>query len=251
MPLGCLVDKDGKPIKVHTLTSIADNLDGQLALATASAMFGRVDGSNVWAMSFKRTRDAPLTDNIYLQPVIAQLQAQNSSDTWSNLKIDTLTNSLVGIDYAHHEIHQGNHYTVRRFVSLTGSGGATPQDDTFVIVGANKTLHIIIDVSCETEMRFNLYEATTVSGNGTNQTAYDNNRVTANTTDAAWYRNPTVSTDGTLLDTIYVGAGKNTGAQVSTRLEWILKKSTNYMFRVINLSATGGDFSMRLMYYEE
>ena len=250
MPLGCLVDKDGNIIDVETLTSgSTQNLKDKKGLVVNAYLYGRVDSSNIWPLTCTALLDN-ISNSLYPLRTASHLLGFNGT-TWGRLILDPLTNSLATIDYAHHEIHQGAHFTIRRFVSLTGSGGATPQDDTYVIVGANKTLHMIVDASCETEMRFNLYEATTVSANGTNQTAYDNNRVTANTTDAVWYRNPTVTTVGTLLDTIYVGAGKNTGAQVSTRNEWILKKSTNYMFRVINLSATGGDFSIRLMYYEE
>ena len=169
----------------------------------------------------------------------------------SNVTIDN--DEVVTIDYAHEKIHDGEHFVVRRTNAAVVSGA---HEDIRIVVGATRELHAIFTVETELVSVVKLYESPTVSV-GTAITPYDLNRTTSNSvTDATFYHSPTVTAVGTTdLDFIYMPAGNtartSSGASVSTRMEWILKKSTTYLFRVKNNHGSNNSYTnMRIHFYE-
>jgi hypothetical protein len=85
----------------------------------------------------------------------------------------------------------------------------------------------------------NLYEGTVVSNNGTTLAARNHNRQSAATMSAALYASPTITSNGTKLETRYYGAGTGfSSAQLETDLSnrWVLKQNTNYLVKITNNS---------------
>ena len=88
-------------------------------------------------------------------------------------------------------------------------------------------------------------------------TAYDTNRVSANTSQATFTHTPTTTGDGTLLRHVLMpggGAilppGGSDGSPVRGGTEWILAPSTVYLLRATNTSGGAIDIGLEVGYYE-
>lgn len=89
-------------------------------------------------------------------------------------------------------------------------------------------------------VRMRVYEGTTTSDDGTVLPTFNMNRNSTNTPGTVLTHTPTITDDGTLIETLLhpvptsIGAnvGGVTGADVGE--EWIAKPSTKYLYRVTN-----------------
>lgn len=158
----------------------------------------------------------------------------------------------VFIDEEHHEIHCGDSYSVSRSVDL--ANGAS--DDILVIVpneqgtGQNQKLyHLLISYLTELETHYYLYEGPTVTGNGTQLTAYNRNRNSLNTTGLTFYFGPTVTGTGTLIKERHHGSGRSSGSDTRDAGEWVLKNNTSYLIRLTNATANNNYISWDIQHY--
>lgn len=178
------------------------------------------------------------------------------SDGTTTATIDADTSSIKTIDISHHEVHEGDFFHLDH---LFGAVADAATADVYMRVGATKNLHVTFRVAAAGLCNVYLYEATTVTANGTPNygtgiTPVDKNRQTANTATGNYYHTPTVDAVGTVLDQdVIFGSTRPQsiiGGEVRTGSEWILKKGVHYMLRVTNGSGGALDILSVIEFYE-
>jgi len=174
-------------------------------------------------------------------------------DGGNSISIDDGGNELLTIDYAHKEIHEGNHYSACYiFAGVANNASA----ELRILNGSTKYLHLLVYVNCELKTYSYIYEATTYSGNGTSLSIYNNNRSSAKVSTATVYHTPTVNVLGTEILCEMIPAGSKStplGGSSASRLEYILDTSTDYLIRVTSKGGAGSsnDISIICEWYEE
>ena len=166
-----------------------------------------------------------------------------------DVRIDASTNSLQTVSYAHHEMHEGNHYFVKKWLDVTGSGTVT----YFMFITPNTTedIHAKAKLFAEAEFTVEIYEGGTVSANGTPVTGVNNNRNSTNTASLTAYANPTVTTDGTLIWSSKMGSGRaSTGVSPEFGYEIIAQRNQTYLFKITKDSTGTHWFDVDFWWYE-
>jgi len=150
--------------------------------------------------------------------------------------MDRITGATTTIDYEHHEIHGGSHFTLCGFDTID-------EDETidFVIQTPDTTkwAHMTFQASGTTQLEFNVYRTPTVTGGtGTAQTPLNNNENSSTASTLTILRDPTITNAGTELP-----LGSSSGLQAATpsransegligrNRELILRQNTTYLFR--------------------
>jgi hypothetical protein len=166
---------------------------------------------------------------------------------------------LVGIDIAHHKIHESKRYAIRHFG--TGKNDGDSISVYFKTPNTTKRLHAYFDYSGSGAAWGFIYEAPTVTVNtGTNnQVMFNRDRNSSNSStvidnatvpNAGKYGiNVTITNVGTIIYTDYSGAGKQHGAQSRGDDEFILKANTVYCF-VVESDAAGLTLNEIVDFYE-
>lgn len=146
---------------------------------------------------------------------------------------DPISNIPVVILFEHHQVHEGEtHRAQNKQASLgvtTVKYGVTVPPDTFP--------HMVFGVDVyDGSVEVNIYaEATFTGGSAVN--AYNRNRNHASTIPGTTIKSGVTSTDGTLIDTFYVGAGQKVAQAARSASEWILKAGVSYRVDVTGLSS--------------
>ena len=182
-----------------------------------------------------------------------------TTEAGDKLGYDTSTNALEGIDYEHHEIHAGSAYDVGWYDADLGIG------DELIIAfktsATAKEMHMVITANNSSASIFETLEGPTITaGTGTNLTIRNMNRNSLNASLATNMAvtpvaglatlNPTITADGTVLNTELIGAGVNKGGGASRgTTERILKANTIYAFRLTGTAASG-KANLHLDWYE-
>ena len=179
------------------------------------------------------------------------VSAQNLVSRNGNL--DNNTQAVLAIDYEHHEVHAGSHFTF----SAIDADLDIIDTMAFIITTPNTTkwAHMIFLVNGQLATKVELLETTT-RGLGVTQLDYNNDRNSADTSGIAICIMGDGGSDGTVIFTdrfgidTGVGIGKVAGGGASRGThEWILKQNTKYLFRVT--SATDDNVaSVGLSWYE-
>ena len=174
---------------------------------------------------------------------------------------DKFTMGVRSIDTDHSYIHDGIGFVCTKVFSL---GNAAVQNcilTTPAITpgGANVYIHIrpASVTSSASAVIVNFYEGCTYTGGTPITGSFNRNRNSSNNTSMILIDgSPTVSSDGTLLTTNYIGVG-GTPSQVAggglsgTFEELVLKPSTNYLLRFTNQTSTTTTISAGIFWYEE
>lgn len=169
---------------------------------------------------------------------------QNSRSTQN----DALTDSMVAIDYPHHEIHAGDSFNCVFIKDIPNSG---TMDMLFVVPDSAKLPHLTISYDCEAEISLAVYRAPTTTGNGTEITVYNRNENSSNVAGVKVYHTPTVTTPGsTIIFSWHAGSGKAVGATERGSAERIMKRNTAYLFRITNITASDNHCAFRFDWYE-
>ena len=179
--------------------------------------------------------------------------------------IDKSTQTLMKIDYTHHEIHEGNHYTLMYGVSDIGAL-TTPNDMmtlTFSTPDTRKWSHMVMLFLCVGQTLCQIREGGSTGASPTGAiTAYNNNRNSSNTsglldigaTAGRMSYDATADSGGSLIVNEYIpGATTNQGkaganAESSSRFEWVLKQNTRYQISMTQTANVGA--SIVLHWYE-
>lgn len=166
--------------------------------------------------------------------------------------VDEFSGAVGIIEQEHLKIHEGKLFTVSSILSITNAGGVKN------VLGVNPVLSFPhfrnITVTADGgPFDIELFEDTVVSANGALITSYNNNRNSILTPSLTVYDGPTITSDGTLLETTLVTGTKQAGSfGTNASNEWDLKPSSNYMIRITNNTAGGGTtrFAINMFWYE-
>lgn len=149
---------------------------------------------------------------------------------------DPISDIPVGIDFEHHQVHEGESYMVVDKQGTIGTGTVKYAMTVPVFANPINCPHLIISFSVyDGAIEYALYETATFTG-GTAKDVINRNRNSANVAAASVTAGVT-STNGTFIKGDYLGAGTKSGADVRGAVEMVLKSNTIYRLDVIGLSA--------------
>lgn len=201
---------------VGSFTDDTVNLDGNNGLITGAVLFGRVDNSNV-----------------------------------KSVMIDEYTQDLIFVDHAHHEAHEGNHYTFTK-VSTVNNGGTF--EAIITVPDTTSWPHLAYSIQGTAITKVEAYEGTTHTA-GAALNTWNNNRNSSNTAGMILSANSGGGADGTLIYEDQFGTATqpgrpNTGGLSRGDQEWILKQNTKYLLKITSFT-DGNVISVRLGWYED
>jgi len=145
---------------------------------------------------------------------------------------DRATKSLITMDYAHHEIHEGDHFMYTDCLTLASAG---TQDYLVTTPNTTKWSHMSFEVSGSAITALDVYEASDKTGT-TLQTIFNNHRNSLNASGNTIHKGTSGgTTDGTKIwchkAGSSTGAASATGASSKQDTEIVLKQNTKYIFR--------------------
>lgn len=180
------------------------------------------------------------------------------------LHADGITKALIGIDYPHHEIHGGSHYTVTYGVADIGAA-TTPNDAitlTFSTPNTTTWAHMVVGFNAVGGALCTIREGGSGGASPTGAvTCWNNNRNSSNTsglldissTAGQMSYDAGLDTGGNLLVNEYIsGATTNQnkagGGAAGARFEWVLKQNTRYQIACVSTATVAA--SLVLQWYE-
>jgi len=175
---------------------------------------------------------------------LTQIEAGNLQTISESVPIDPISGGRIGLSTNHFEIHNGNHYIASGQATLA-SGASL---DVLITVPSGIYNHFLYKVRVNAEANVTLYEAPTVSANGTLQSAQNRNRQSTNTADTTIHLTPTVTGVGTLLRVEHIGNGQTVGGDGRDENEWIFNEGL-YLLRITS-EAANNDVSWIVDWYE-
>ena len=164
---------------------------------------------------------------------------------------DPISDLPVFVDFDHHQNHEGEAYQYTYYnASLNGTV------DLRLVVPAYavpiRAPHMTLELICDTNSNLYLYESPTVDAAGTAVTTIRNrNRIgTPNTPGMAIHTGATYTGTGTeLAHYLTIASAKANINSDSSKSEWILKPSTEYLVRLVTTSAS--IVMLRINWYED
>lgn len=160
---------------------------------------------------------------------------------------DGLTGALITIDYPHHEVHDGSFY-----ICSDISGSVSSKIWRITTPNTTMRAHFTLMVSSDQAITLGFYENPTLNAAGTQLTAYNADRNSANTATVTAFKDTTTTSDGTLLFTTVTGssnAKSQVGGAARAGSEYILKQNEDYLIKCT--LANAGYVSIILDWYEE
>lgn len=167
---------------------------------------------------------------------------------------DPISDLPIVIDFPHHQLHEGETYQY----SWYGAVNNTSKDFRIsvpALTATTRTPHLLPEFICDATALFYLYEGTTFTAGGVEDTAvYNRNRNSSNTPGTKIYvSGGTALTPNVLGTNIWKGwtiasaRAANNFDRATT--EWDLKSNTEYLFRV---TTTGNaNVLVRFDWYED
>lgn len=182
----------------------------------------------------------------------ARIQGTLYDGTVVELLADPGTNALYTIDVVHARIHNGHTFNFSAILTI-------PATTTIYLLGkcnANNIHFRNFSITAdEGPVDIALFEAPTITDNGSQQTPVNRNRTSSNTPTLEVYTGATVSDDGTQLFTFRNFADSTfLVTSISTEIipeEWILAANTDYIIKLENTSASAANISAAFLWYEE
>lgn len=164
--------------------------------------------------------------------------------------VDGSLETLVNRPTVHQQIHDGNFWSAVVFNSALGAGATA----NILIVTGDNPVHMRFTGASSQTIRSLLFEATTVSNNGTPVTIVARNRVNVQVPGTTIFSAPTITGDGTQLYADFIPGGngpRSSGGLRSAFDEYILAPNTNYLARVVNNLVSGPAIvSVDMEFYE-
>ena len=159
--------------------------------------------------------------------------------------VDSSTQTIQTIDYAHHEIHDGSYFKASATSDLSINNTLD-----FLLVTPNTTKwgHFFFTVENESEADMKVYEANVLTSNGTAVSAINKNRNSATTASITAFLYPSIGSTGSQIYTWHSGSGRGGGGSDRNDDEWILKQNSNYLMRITATAA--GWVAIRAAWYE-
>jgi len=258
------VDASGATVPVSgTVTATATDLDirdldsAKDSVTVTGSVNAAVTGTVTATATDLDIRNLNATDDAVK---IGALDSNISANSGQQLKVtvyradgtegllDDASGALVGIDYAHHKIHIGDHFFIANYAALsTGNtiifGVTTPN--------TTKWAHMSWDIHGTNETLFQVYEAATFTG-GTPVTCQNNNRNSLTVSGLTVVTTPTITVAGNLIEAVLLGADTASPSKAdfvgtaSRESELILKQNTQYVFK---FTSNGNDNNLSYLAY--
>lgn len=200
---------------------------------------------------FSRYRD--MNDTTHALVVSASMAAQVEGGQYANVIIDPLSGALIEIDFAHHELHEGDHFS---YTNAEDIGNSATVSFTLTTPNTTKWSHLGFNVSAEAEFDLQIFEgATGLTSSGTvvsNPAVINDNRNSTNANTMIIRSGPTLGggSKGTLIKRFHGGSGKLTGGTAGTGEELILKQNTIYWIDLLNSTTSNNFIGWIVEWYE-
>lgn len=155
---------------------------------------------------------------------------------------------VIGTDFPHHELHEGNFHGLCGVTSLTSS-----QQLQIVFLApaeVEQDSHFKMEVGSSAALLVQIWEAPTVN-TGLAIPTYNHNRNSSNVANTLfWFAAADASAEGTVLCMEQIGQGNKTPGASRSENEWILKYDTYYILALSGLAAGGADINYKVGLYE-
>ena len=163
-----------------------------------------------------------------------------------------LTGGVYVVDELSNAVHSGNAYSVNLKATVTTGDSTSMLGRT-----GDKEVHFDHFTLSGSKGKFSieLFEAPTVTADGTPILSLNRHRASTNTASMSVYSGPTVTDNGTLMDdsTVYdtggVGANVSQG-QGGVDADWVLAANTEYLIVITNDDSTSTDFTGHFVWSE-
>jgi hypothetical protein len=154
----------------------------------------------------------------------------------------------VSTDYAHHEIHGGNHYVASK--SATLGVDATAEFLLKAPAGPAK-VHLINFHRSQGEARMEIFKDTVVTADGAAVAINNRNQSSSKTPGLQIFDGPTITDDGTALPGFdqHFGSGQASGGETRALNEMVLNPGTSYLVRITS-EAAGNEINCIFDFYE-
>ena len=164
--------------------------------------------------------------------------------------IDKTTWSFKGIDYEHHEIHEGSHFMIKDFINLTTG---TSIEFLFVTQDSTKWPHFLFAADNEAEAEYVFIEGVTAVVSGTTLLPVNSNRnYSATTSVLNCFTSPldVGFGSGTTISRFRRGSGRKLGGEVRSADEVVLKQNTKYYIRISERAGSDNLINYFFAWYE-
>lgn len=164
--------------------------------------------------------------------------------------VDKDTGANITMEFNHWKVHDNEMFECSFYDSIAAAG----TQEMLIVTGASEP-HINFMISVSGQALLKLYEGVTTSALGTTLTAYNFQRSSSNTPDAAFYDGPTWSSNSEIIifTDLIPGGDKNVsqvGASMKKGTEWNLKANTKYIVNVLNQAASTIGSDIACEFYE-
>jgi len=151
----------------------------------------------------------------------------------ANLPTDDIDNALITINLPHHEIHEGEHFTLSNYIIL---GGSASYGWLFLPTG-DEEIHLVISAENSVHANYTFIENPIITNNGTSMTYFNRNRLFPDTNVLKIFKQPVFS-GGLNLISKDAGDGKKVGGSNRDSNEIILNPNKTYIIYVENLAVS-------------
>ena len=163
---------------------------------------------------------------------------------------DPISDIPVMIDYAHHQVHEGESWQYTYGPAAIAQGAIV----YLRVVVANvapttRTPHAVMELDTTGQVWLQLYETPTTTAPGTAAAFINRNRNVGGTPTTTIFTTPTVTAPGAALSAWIVGSGQKAGGGAREALEWDLKSNTTYLYKFTAQDAC--NICFRLIQYED
>lgn len=161
--------------------------------------------------------------------------------------LDKATDCQIGVDFQHHEIHEGDSFSVCDYALSQASAAVI----AFIITTPNTTRwsHMLFRCYSSAGATIEVHHTPTGVVGGTALTPLNNNRNSATAATLAFLKDPTsITSYGTRMEG-FVASGAKASGHLERPDEWVLKQNTVYSVKITSLGNTN-DISWEFKWYE-
>jgi len=251
-----LVDADGRVyVNLYDPASVARG-DTTAAYPDGLAIFGwRASNASYLEIPSARYNDIDANKGYQIVPVTPMTSEREEgtkiTDGTTTAHIEPSAQAVTVSRAIHKRIEDSIQWNVSY---LWGDVPAAGDRYLLLKVAATANPHIGITVMTEAKAEYWLYENPTITNDGTALDEISVNRQDVGVASMTTFRDTTTTALGTLLEIGMLGSpGKflDIGGSAPTAGYWMLKKSTNYLFRIDNLDAAAKDLAVNVTWHEE
>lgn len=177
--------------------------------------------------------------------VVTQMGGRLDDNSIRIVRMDAVSNTMMIMQFEHHEIHEGNHFTMAGYKDVNN---AQTLALTITAPDTNKWAHMTWNFFCNGPLTMVLHEGASGISSGTPLTPVNNNRNSLNVSAVSIVQDPTVGTPGSILfqekfGTVGPGSTQALGGNRKRVNELILKRNTSYYWLL-----TAGDDNLTIDY---